>query len=193
MQQATSQFENTVEVSLTEVEIAVREVATTYREMLGKYHAMLAAADETFYLSDRYALLPGINDSAVLLLEDLLDAQERQADEEAAFVDAQVSYSVSLIRLRKAMGTLLLTDPVGSQLDRQQRSSPQLPAWEQREPPRAYGTQPPISREGAPTAGRRGKRFSDRGPKSTEMVIVRYILLTGAWVDRGFPPQLNTG
>ncbi len=110
IQRASSEFESTVNMSLTEVEIAVREVATTYSEMLGRYQAMLAARNETAYLMDRYELLPDVNDSAPLLLEDLLDAQERQADEEAAFVDAEVNYSISLIGLRKAMGTLLVAD-----------------------------------------------------------------------------------
>ncbi|MCA9125480.1 MAG: TolC family protein [Planctomycetales bacterium] len=108
---STSQFANTVETSMTEVEIAAREVVTTFQEMLGKYQAMLAASTETAFLSDRYELLPGISDSAPLLLEDLLDAQERQSDEEAAYVEAQVNYSISLVRLRQAMGTLLLAGP----------------------------------------------------------------------------------
>ncbi len=129
LQQASSQFEYTVETSLTVVEIAVREVETSYREMVGRYHTILAAAEETSFLSDRYALMPGINDSATLLLEDLLDAQERQADEEAAFVDAQVNYSLSIVRLRKAMGTLLLADPINYQ--RIALTAPvQLPNWE---------------------------------------------------------------
>ncbi len=130
LQQASSQFEYTVGTTLTVVEIAVREVGTSYREMVGRYRSILAAAEETSFLSDRYALMPGINDSATLLLEDLLNAQERQADEEAAFVDSQVNYTLSLVRLRKAMGTLLLADPI----DYQPIASPssvQLPNWEE--------------------------------------------------------------
>lgn len=103
---AVNQFRSTIEKSLTEVELAVREVHTTYREMLGKYQAMVAAQNETTYLDDRFRTLPGANDSATLLLEDLLDSQERLADEEAAFVDAQVTYSTSLVQLKRALGTL---------------------------------------------------------------------------------------
>jgi hypothetical protein len=119
MQRASSEFESVVTTSLTEVEIAVREVLTTYNEMVGRYHAMLAATNETLYLWDRYEFLPDLNDSAPLLLEDLLDAQERQADEEAAFVDAEVNYAISLMDLRKAMGTLFSADLYGC-------STPQL-------------------------------------------------------------------
>jgi outer membrane protein TolC len=130
LQQAASQFEYTVETSLTVVEIAVREVDTSYQEMVGRYQTILAAAEETSYLSDRYTLLPGVNDSATLLLEDLLAAQERQADEEAAFVDSQINYSLSLVRLRKAMGTLLLTEPIRYQAIASPEP-PQLPSWEE--------------------------------------------------------------
>ncbi len=110
MTRAASQFRSIVEQSLTETELAIREVHTTHREMVGKYEAMVAADNETKYLVARWQALPGLDDSATLLLEDLLDSQERLADEESAFVQAQVNYSVSFVRLRKAMGTLLRFD-----------------------------------------------------------------------------------
>ena len=41
---------------------------------------MVAVTDEADYLFDRWKALPGADDSAMLLLENLLDAQERVAD-----------------------------------------------------------------------------------------------------------------
>ena len=99
-------FRQTVETSLTEVEVSAREVQTTYQEMLGRYHSMAAAARETSYLVDRWETLPELNDSVTLLLEDMLDSQERLADEESAFVGAQVQYSIAIVQLKQAMGTL---------------------------------------------------------------------------------------
>ena len=99
-------FRQTVETSLTEVEVSAREVETTYQEMLGRYHSMVAADRETNYLVDRWQTLPEAGDSVTLLLEDLLDSQERLADEESAFVNAQVQYSISIVRLKQTMGTL---------------------------------------------------------------------------------------
>ncbi len=112
MQRTFSQFHLTVEEALTAVEVAVREVETNYREMLGKYHAMVAVTDEADYLFDRWTALPGADDSSVLLLENLLDAQERVADEEAGMVRAQVSYALSIVRLKREMGTLLIVTPL---------------------------------------------------------------------------------
>ncbi len=111
MCRAFSKFRLTVEEALTNVEIAVREVRTSYREMVAKYYGMTAVTDEANYLSDRWKMLPGADDSAMLLLENLLDAQERVADEEAAMVRSQVRYALAIIRLKQEMGTLLMVRP----------------------------------------------------------------------------------
>ena len=107
MQRAMSQFRLTVEEALTSVELAVREERTTYDEMTSKYQAMIAAQNEAEYLLDRWHVMPGLDDSAAILLEDLLDAQERLADEEFNLAQAQVNYALSLTRLKRETGTLL--------------------------------------------------------------------------------------
>jgi hypothetical protein len=43
-------------------------------------------------------------------LEDLLDAQERVATEEADFVNAQVAYVLAVISLKQATGILIVCD-----------------------------------------------------------------------------------
>lgn len=109
-------FESTVEQTLLEVDVAVRENQTAYREMVSKQRAVFAAAAEVQYLDERWRTLPTQQDSAILLLENLLDAQQRLGNEEAAFATAQVSYAVSWISLRRAMGTLLSMnhEPIGA-------------------------------------------------------------------------------
>ena len=104
---AISRFSLSVEESLTSVELAVREVETSYLEMLAKRKSMIAAEREAQYLSDRWRVLPYASDSAAQMLENLLDAQERVANEERAMVTAQVTYALSLIQLKSEMGTLL--------------------------------------------------------------------------------------
>ena len=108
---AVHEFRLAVEQSLTETELAIREVWTTQKEMVGKYDAMMAAYDETKYLKDRWLTFPGKGASAILLLDDLLESQERLADKESDFVRAQVANSVALIKLRREMGTLLACGP----------------------------------------------------------------------------------
>ena len=108
MQRALLSFRSSIERTLTEVEMSVREVRTTYQEMLSTYHAMQAAQTEAEFLDDRWRLLAGGERSSTLLLEDLLDAQERLAEEEQNFVMAQVGYVMALARLKQAMGVLLM-------------------------------------------------------------------------------------
>ena len=103
---AMHQFRAVVESGLTEVELAVREVETAHQEMNGRYHAMIAAQKESSFLADRWETLPDENDSVVLLLENLLDSQERLVNEEAAFSKAQFDYSVAVVKLKQATGTL---------------------------------------------------------------------------------------
>ena len=107
LKRAINSFKATVETSLTEVEIASREVDTAWRELLGKYQAMVAAQNEVSYLQDRFNVLPNVEESSILLLEDLLDGYERLADEEAAFAQAQTTYALSIIQLRRSTGTML--------------------------------------------------------------------------------------
>ncbi|MDB2685701.1 TolC family protein [Mariniblastus sp.] len=103
---AMHQFRAVVESGLTEVELAVREVQTAHQEMIGRYHAMVAAEKESSFLTDRWQTLPDENDSVILLLENLLDSQERLVNEESAFAKAQFDYSVAVVKLKQATGTL---------------------------------------------------------------------------------------
>ena len=103
-------FEQTTEAAFTDVEVAVRETQTSYAEMTVKKQAIAAAEREVAYLEQRWQLLPDPNESAVLLIEDLLDAQVRLADEERSFVTSQVGYALSWVQLRKSMGVLLRLD-----------------------------------------------------------------------------------
>ncbi len=78
---------------------------------------MTAAQNEASYLQDRFDVLPMAEDSATLLLEDLLDAVERVSDEEGAFVQAQVAHAIAIIRVRREVGTLLRSRESRPQLD----------------------------------------------------------------------------
>ena len=109
--QATRELEASVEATLTEVELAVREADTSHREMLSQFQSLQATSQEAEYLTDRWLLVPGSDRAATILLEDLIDAQARAADDESAFVAAQVNYLLALTRLRRTMGTLMQAGP----------------------------------------------------------------------------------
>lgn len=114
LRQVTEQFDATVQMLLADVEVAVRDVQASYQEMVGKYRAMQAATAEVEYSTSRWQLLAGEDRSAGLLLEDLLDAQDRLVVEEFGFALAQHSYAVSQTALKRAMGTLLEQEGIDS-------------------------------------------------------------------------------
>ena len=109
---AMHEFQQTTDVAFTEVEVAVRETQTALGEMVSKQQAIEAASHDVTYLNQRWKLLPDPGESAVLLIENLLDAQERLADEEQGFVKAQMAYAMSWVQLRQAMGVLLRFESV---------------------------------------------------------------------------------
>ena len=126
LSRAVYRFQQDTEVAFTEVEIAVRETQTAYNEMLAKKLAIDAADREVEYLQQRWEMLPDPNESAVLLIEDLLDAQDRLAAEERSFVRSQVAYAMSWIQLRKAMGVLLQFDATMEDQSAEMPSSEQV-------------------------------------------------------------------
>jgi outer membrane protein TolC len=105
--QLQSQFQVTVAQLQLDVEITVNEITTAYRAMQARHRAMLAAALQVEYVRERWLLLAAENDSASLMLEDVLEAQERLADAEFGFLEAGFAYSLAQVNHKKAIGTLL--------------------------------------------------------------------------------------
>ncbi len=112
LRQLVQRLQDTTQTLLSDVEIAVREVSATHREMVAKYRAMNAAETDVDYLNQRWQLLSGDDQSVGFLLEDLLDAQDRLADEEYGFVMAQCEYTLSQTTLKRATGTLLQQEQI---------------------------------------------------------------------------------
>ena len=112
LRQLESQIQATMSSLRYEVEVAVREVTTSFREMHANYQAVLGEEAEVSYLYDRWTLLPGEARSASIILEELLDAQERLSAAEFAFTNSQLSLNVSQMAYQRALGTLLETEQI---------------------------------------------------------------------------------
>jgi outer membrane protein TolC len=112
MRQLTNQLEATTANVRLEVETAVREVATAHREMTSHYHAIRGGEAEIEHLEHRWRLLPGDQPAAGIVLDDLLNAQERLARAEASYADTLVAYNVALVQLKRATGVLLQFQPL---------------------------------------------------------------------------------
>lgn len=107
-----AQFQVVVERVTLEVRTAVRNVETLGREMRARYEALEKAKDEVIYIENRMRLLPSMNKTASLYLENLLTSQERLASAEAEYLESQISYSLALLKLKQVTGTLLQCDKI---------------------------------------------------------------------------------
>ena len=106
-QQLGDRYRATLELVKAEVEVAVREVNTSYQELAVKNRARQAAEAEAETLEVRWQQLGSRNNNGSLMLESLLEAQGRVTQAEEELARAQLTYSLSLINLRHANGTLL--------------------------------------------------------------------------------------
>ena len=105
VRQQTRQISTTISTVLLEVKIAVRYVRTAYSEMLARYEGVLAAREDIAAVQGRRSV--DGSDSSSLFLDMLLDAQQRWADAEEAFLQSIVAYNVAMVNLERVKGTLL--------------------------------------------------------------------------------------
>ena len=127
LNRAVYEFEQTTADAITEVEIALRNLEASKTKADLTRRSILAARREVDYLERRFKMLPDPNESSVVLMEDLLDAQSRLADEELALVNAQVQLALGHLELRRAIGVLVqLDDARGNTVMATYNSDPRL-------------------------------------------------------------------
>lgn len=107
LRQLRNQYETAIKNLALDVENAVTQLETSYHETLAQQRAVVAGRSQLEYLERRWELVPRENGTAVLMLENLLMAQERLVKSEEAYVQACVEYNNSLVAHRQATGELL--------------------------------------------------------------------------------------
>lgn len=107
MQQALSRYETAVQDVRRDVEIAVLQVHLTYRTLLQRHESLVAAKAEADFLLDRWNTSPNSDGPAILLLEDLINAQSTLSTEENATVFAETEHALARVRYLRAVGSLL--------------------------------------------------------------------------------------
>ena len=107
LRQMQNQLATTIATLALEAEVAVREVETSYAEMQLKNQSMDAAVARVISLKSRWELLPGEDQAGSLYLQNLLDAQAKATAAESEFARSKLTYSLALMNLKKATGSLL--------------------------------------------------------------------------------------
>lgn len=112
VRQIQARYRSTLETINAEVDIAVRELHTAYDELGAKSRTLAAANAEAEALRSRWKMAPGLNGTASLTLESLLQAQQRITDAENSLVTSQLTYCLAIANLRRANGTLLVVENI---------------------------------------------------------------------------------
>lgn len=112
IRQLRNQYATTLETVRLEVEVAVREFMTSQTELSTKQQAMMARNVQLDALTKRWEQLPGEDVSASFALENLLSAQESLAQSEFEYLQAQLTFKLSIFNLKRATGTLLQSEQV---------------------------------------------------------------------------------
>ncbi len=112
LRQLNSQYQTTLVTVKLEVEVACREIQTSSQELIAKSEAMNARALQLESQMKRWKQLPGEDISGSLALENLLDTQDRLALAEFEFLEAQLTFNLAQMNLKRVTGLLLRTEGI---------------------------------------------------------------------------------
>ncbi|MCA9197781.1 MAG: TolC family protein [Planctomycetales bacterium] len=107
LRQSQSDLETTIALLQADVARAVREVDVAFRGVHAGHKAMSSARDQVNSLFQQWQTGGGDGNVKSLLLDNLLDAQERLTFAEFEYLSAQARYSLALIEYKRALGLLL--------------------------------------------------------------------------------------
>ena len=107
-----TEYSRALQTVQTEVDIAVRELKTAHQEIIATSRALAAAESEVNTIEKRWQRMIDGNGTSSLNLESLLRAQERVTAAEREYVTSRLTYSLAMVNLKRANGTLLQSDAV---------------------------------------------------------------------------------
>ncbi|QEG24329.1 TolC family protein [Mariniblastus fucicola] len=112
LERLQSEYARALQAVQTEVDIAVRELNTSRREITAKSRALAAAEAEVTTIEQRWQRMIDGSGTSSLNLESLLRAQERVTAAEREYVTARLTYSLAMVNMKRANGTLLQSEAI---------------------------------------------------------------------------------
>ncbi len=99
------------------IEAALIQVNRASAQRQSKQRLLETAITEESILARRWQLMAGDSGGAGLVVETLLDSQQRRADSEREWVTSHTEYRIALVQLERAMGTLLIQEGIQPERD----------------------------------------------------------------------------
>ncbi len=110
LQESLAKYETALQDVRRDVEVALRQVQLTYHTLLQRHESLAAVQGEADFLYDRWKMAPNSDGPSILLLEDLIAAQSRLADEEASLATTEAEHAMAQVKYLRAIGTLIQTE-----------------------------------------------------------------------------------
>lgn len=110
LQESLAKYETALQDVRRDVEVAMRQVQLTYHTLIQRHESLSAVQSEADFLYDRWKLAPNSDGPSILLLEDLISAQSRIADEEASLATTEAEHAMAQVKYLRAIGTLIQTE-----------------------------------------------------------------------------------
>ncbi len=110
LQESLAKYETALQDVRRDVEVALRQVQLTYYTLLQRHESLAAVQGEADFLYDRWKVAPNSDGPSILLLEDLIAAQSRLADEEASLAATEAEHAMAQVKFLHAIGTLIQTE-----------------------------------------------------------------------------------
>ena len=111
-QQRSEELRETIQRTRFEIESALIDLRRAAAQKTSKQQLLITATEEETVLTRRWEAMAGDGGNVGVVLENLLDAQQRRTEAEREWVSARTDYLISLIDLQRAMGTLLITEAI---------------------------------------------------------------------------------
>jgi outer membrane protein TolC len=111
-QQRNQQLREAMQLTTADIEIALIDVNTALAQQSTKKQLLVTAIEEESILTKRWEMMGDEGGLLGVVLENLLDAQQRRTEAEREWSSAQIRYLTSIVGLQKAMGTLLVHEGI---------------------------------------------------------------------------------
>lgn len=107
LQDAMQQYTQAIQRVRADIQRASTRLDVGYQRVLQRRRALAAVTEELVFLHDRWRTSPDLDGPTIILLEQLIEAQLRRADEETALARAESDFNIAIIQWYRALGKVV--------------------------------------------------------------------------------------
>ncbi|MCA9136452.1 MAG: TolC family protein [Planctomycetales bacterium] len=113
--QRNERLREVIQQTQFDVETALIDLSRFQKQLTSKRNVLASAITEENILTVQWRIIGGDDSRVGIMLENLLDAQQRRTDAEKDLVAVEAAYMIAQVQLQRAMGTLLINEGIRPQ------------------------------------------------------------------------------